>query len=321
MRWPMYAGQSRAESAVLARLAIDVWHGAIVAKRQRKLPTFNVRALLTAHRGLLLRTLAVLAWLGAIGGLATAWATYVPGLRQCASERNAARSRVFVRFLNPPKWVHGELEAQLVYTVQANVTPDPLDRTGLVAARESLAHTGWFEHVNQVRRVTSHLVTVDAEFANPYAVIRDREGDHLIDDHGRLLPLAFDAGEADGKFISIVGARFDRPAQAGQPWEGTDIAAAMRLLHTLYEQPWWQQVASIDVSSYMTDQSLTLVTDRGCLITWGRIPGEEMAAEVPSSRKLDYMQHHYARYGHIDRGFTTLDIRTDTVTTGDVLER
>ena len=292
-----------------------------MAKRRRKLPKVNVRSLLGEHRSVIVRALAVLAWLGAIGGLVTAWATYVPVLRQYASDHNAARSRVFVRFINPPKWVHGELEAQLVYTVQANVTPDPLDRRSLVAARESLMHTGWFENVSQVRRVTSGLVTVDAEFAHPYAVIRDRTGDHLIDDHGRLLPLAFGVGEADGKFIAIVGARFDKPAQAGQPWEGTDVAAAMRLLRTLYEQPWWQQVASIDVSSYMNDQSLTLVTDRGCLITWGRIPSEEMAAEVPASRKLDYLQHHYARYGHIDRGFTTLDIRTDTVTTGDVLER
>ena len=154
---------------------------------------------------------------------------------------------------------------------------------------------------------------LDWETVVPAAAFEEKPGDARW--------LAFGAGEAEGKFIAIVGARFDRPAQAGNAWEGADVAAAMRLLRTLYEQPWWQQVASLDVSSYLSDQSLTLVTDRGCLITWGRIPGEEMAAEVPCSRKLDYLQHHHSRYGHIDRGFTTLDIRTDTVTTGDVLRR
>ena len=173
--------------------------------------------------------------------------------------------------------------------------------------------TGWFENIGQVRRVRAGLVEIEARFADPFAVIRDDGGDHLVDSRGRLMPKTFSAGAAEG-FVVIVGARFERPGRPGQQWEGADVIAAMRLLRLVQDRPWREQVVEVDISRFMRESSVRLITDRGCTIVWGRAPGLETAGEVPAKRKLSYLDYHHEHYGHIDRGFVTeLDITGDVV--------
>ena len=264
------------------------------------------------------RVLTGAAMLLAAGGLSTAWILGVPRLEAYASRHQEA-GVPDVRFVDPPAWVKGELRSTLLSTASRCLRDDAMGREGLMAVREALLATGWFDEISQVRRIGTGMVAITASFARPFAVIRQDAGpgtpitDYLIDTRGRLLPRSF-AGGGAGQFTAIVGARFGRPARPGQAWEGTDVAGALRLLNLLQGRPWRNQVAEIDVADLGQESSIRLTTDRGCTIIWGRAPGEEHGREVSARRKLDYLDYHHNQYGHIDRGFPrTVDITGDVV--------
>ncbi len=259
------------------------------------------------------RALVAAAWVLGAGVLVAAWVLGVPRLEAYASSRPWP-GQVEVRFLDPPPWLGDDLKTSLVQTAEEHIDPDPQNRHGLVIAREMLQATGWFDEITQVRRVSSGLVEVDARFAQPFAVIRDSTGeaDHLVDPRGRLLPRAFSMGQAK-HFTAVVGAAFDRP-RPGEHWPGSDVTAALKVLHLIQERPWRGQVAEIDVGAYMREASIRLVTDRGCVVLWGRSPGDEYGGEVSADQKLSYLDYHDEHYGHIDRGFLReIDITGDVV--------
>ena len=252
-------------------------------------------------------------WVLAILGVLGLWTLGVPRLSTYASQHQYANN-VDIRFTNKPAWVKDDVEASLIATAQDQLTGDPLRRDGLVAAGDALLHTGWITRIHQVRRVTPEMVEIDAQFAEPFAVVRDAEGDHLVDDVGRLMPRTFPVGGA-AKLIPIIGVAFDRPASPGSLWNGADLTAALRLLRYVNEKPWRLQAAAIDITNYLDDQPMMLITDRGCRIIWGRGPNEKIAGEVSTEQKLQYLDYHHSEYGHIDRGFPRrLDISGPVVT-------
>ncbi len=253
------------------------------------------------------------AWVLAILAVLGLWMLGVPRLSTYASLNQYANT-VDVRFTDKPAWVKDDLQASLIATVQEQLTGDPLRRDDLVAASDALLRTGWITKVHQVRRVEPELVQIDAQFAEPFAVVRDAEGDHLVDDAGRLMPRTFPIGGA-AKLIPIVGVELDRPANPGSLWDGADLTAALRLLRYVNEKPWRAQTAVIDVSNYLDGQPMLLITDRGCEIVWGRGPNDPTAGEVTTDQKLQYLDYHHSEYGHIDRGFPRrLDISGPVVT-------
>ena len=252
-------------------------------------------------------------WVLAIGGVLGLWTLGVPRLATYASQTQYAQN-VEIRFVNTPAWVKDDLAASLLETARAQLTGDPLRRTDLLSAHDALLRTGWIRRIRQIRRVTPELVQIDAQFAEPFAVVRDAEGDHLVDDAGRLMPRTFPVGAA-AKLIPIIGVELDRPGQPGSLWDGADLTAALRLLRYVNDKPWRNQTAAIDVSGYLDDRPMTLLTDRGCEIVWGRGPGDQTASEVATDQKLQYLDYHHSEYGHIDRGFPRrLDISGPVVT-------
>ncbi len=259
------------------------------------------------------RLLRAAVWPAAAGAAVAAWAFGVPRLEAYASAHQGAGA-LEVRFLQVPPWAQGELESALVAVAAREVDRDPLRREGLVAARQALLATGWFEEIRQVRRTSPSLVEVDGRLAVPSAVVRDGAGgDHLIDTRGCLLPRSYAEGGA-GVFVAITGARLGRPGRFGEPWPGDDVAAAIQVLRLIQDRQWRKQIAEIDVSRFLGESSLALRTDRGCVIRWGRAPGAEGGAEVPAERKLEYLDYHYEQYGHVDRGFLReLDVTGDVV--------
>ena len=116
-----------------------------MAKRRRskrarlwKLPQLDIEWL-TARSAL-----AAAGWVLAAGGLVAAWVLGVPRLEAYASARQAA-GEIEVRFLDPPSWLDDDLETSLVLTAAELIDPDPRDRSTLMAARESLQASGWFD--------------------------------------------------------------------------------------------------------------------------------------------------------------------------------
>ena len=141
-----------------------------------------------------------------------------------------------------------------------------------MAARVALLATGWFDDVIQVRRVNAGVIEVTTTFVHPAAVIRDADGDHLVDAAGRLLPRSYPHGGAIHPLV-ITGVHYDRPQRPGAAWEGADLTAALRLLRLVDSRDWRAQIAEIDATRYLAEETLVIRTDRGARIIWGSAPG------------------------------------------------
>ncbi len=249
------------------------------------------------------QSLVGLAWVLAVAVVVGAWIIGVPRLQAFASHDRFA-GRIEIRFVNTPAWLTPEIHERLIRSASTCITGDPLHSPDLVECREVLINSGWFEAVNQVRRARPDLIEIDAEFARPYAVIRDDEGDHLVDVIGRLLPWAWPKGESSKRtrLTAIAGAHFPRPQMPGTQWEGTDVIAGIRLLNLIDRQVWKDQVIEIDVSGYVRGEPVKLRTDNGTTIVWGSAPGEEQALEVLADGKINRLNYLFATYRRIDAG-------------------
>ncbi len=142
----------------------------------------------------------------------------------------------------------------------------------------------------------------------------DASLDHLLDERGRLLPRTFPAG-ASG-LTAIVGSWSTLPALPAAPWVAQEAKAGLDLLHLVRPRPWRAQVREIHVARDAAGGAirLSIVTDRGSTIVWGRPPGGEGVGEVPAERKIQYLDYHHEQYGHVDRGLTQeLDVTGDVV--------
>jgi len=257
------------------------------------------------------QTCVGLAWVLAVGGIITAWAMGVPRLQAFASQR-ANVNQVTVKFVNPPPWFNGELQESLTMTAELQLqSGDPLRRDELLAVKDALLNTRWFDSILQVRRAKMDVVEIEAKFVRPYAVIRDRSGYHLVDDQGKLLPKFWKLTEQPARrdaqtnqkrpIIAITGPRFDRPS-LGETWEGSDVFAGLQLLQILDDQPWRDQIKEVDISGYLDDGPIRLRTDIGSVIVWGGAPGEEPALEILAEEKLRRLHFLYQNYQRVDCG-------------------
>lgn len=255
-------------------------------------------------------------WLLAAMGLVAGWILGVPRLEAVAGQRTNIGA-MEIAFTDPPAWVDGELRDYLARTVHSHVSGDPFQHHELLEIHRTLMATGIFRDVRQVRRTSASRIEIDAPFIEPYALVRNREGDFLIDRQGRLMhPSIQPAGnqrQKSHRFVMITGAFFDRPETLAHPWPGTDIEAALRLLGLLDERPWRGQVTEVDLSQFQRSESLLLITDRGGEIIWGSAPDDEGVREVAAEQKLAYLDRHYRDYKHIDRGCHRLNITGDVV--------
>jgi hypothetical protein len=236
--------------------------------------------------------------MGAVGLVVAAWIIGVPRLQAYASLARSPNG-VQVRFVEPPPWFRGDLASMLNRTAMQNVSADPLRRHDLVAIRQTLMDTGWFDDISQVRRVREDLVDVQARFVHPFAVIRDADGDHLVDPMGKLLPKRYAHGE-NPHMIAIQGAYFPRPQRPGLVWEGADVAAGLGLIRRFRTLPWLGQVKAIEVSGCLRGEAIRLRTDTGSTVVWGGPPGSEAPLELLADGKIQRLNFLFEQHGRID---------------------
>lgn len=227
----------------------------------------------------------------------------VPRLQAYAIEK-ARDAEVEVRFVNEPAWVNDGLRQLLHATALAQLDDHIHERSDLIDIRDALEDTGWFESVDQVQRAGRHRIVINAQFAHPHALIRERSEqlDYLIDVKGRVLPHAFAVDTAAVEYPVIVGVSQSRPSRTGDVWKGADVVAALALLREIMGEPWRSQIAEIDVSNYLRTQQIELVTDRDCRIIWGRAPGDVSMGEITTEEKLANLRHLYDNDGRLDVG-------------------
>lgn len=256
------------------------------------------------------RTTAVLraaAWFVAIGLVGWGIAAGVPELERRAAARDLDRTTTLeVVFLDEPTWFRTdpELVPHLAGTVQAAIGGErasTADRSGLIAARDALGLSGWFEQVRQVRWDGIGRVVVEADWVVPTVVVRARlDGspmDVLVDRHGRRLPYAFEPGKSLAVPLLLDPARGEAPA-VGESWGG-DVEAGIALHDLLRGHQWYDQVRSVDLGNFRGDNGLVIRTD-DCSIVWGLHPGTNSLAEPPARDKLRYLDALVSQYGRID---------------------
>lgn len=205
-------------------------------------------------------------------------------------------------------WLPPEARDELLAAAYAEIerSPDPFSPAGLRLIGETAAASGWFEHIRAVRREDNGIIRIDGVWRTPVGVVRLNNTDHLVAKGGEVLPLAFAPGKSG--FKAIVGAQFNPPMQGGRivpgaVWPGADIKAGLELLSLIAARPWEHQVASIDISEYLSSRQLSLKTTRGGRIMWGGGPSDSIPGQVSTQAKLLrldglYQQHHMIDAGH-----------------------
>ncbi len=274
-------------------------------------PSFSFGDVLRQHA---VRSLVGIAWLAVAGAILAGWTWGVPQLREYAAAKLEPRE-LEIRLIDAPTWLFGAPMAidRIKAAVAHQIGADPFDRDALSRAKGALEATGWFSIVESVSRISAGVIEVRGKYVEPFTTIRDREGSHLVTQSGNLLPLTYPRDARLEAMPPITNPRFARPAQVGDRWEGTDIAAGLRLVALLEGKPWARQIVEVDVSKYSGEEALWLVTDKGGRILWGRAPGDERGREVPAAQKISYLEFNYAEYDRVDRDMKELVLLPDYV--------
>ncbi len=250
------------------------------------------------------------AWCTGLVATAVGLAIWVPKLLERAAER-ALPAPIRVVLDGAPDWLPPDERMAMQRAVLRSVASSPFDRDGLAEARESVRRCGWMPEVTQVRRSDVDEVVVEGAWAIPFALVCDRQGEHLVDTRGRLLPRQYPAGKGP-RLMRITGASTPRPTAFGDAWQAPEVTAALRMASLMADRPWRRQVATVDMTAFGRDGTIRFTTDTGCAVVWGRGPGEETASEVPATQKLAVLQHAFDRTGRIDAGqSTSIDLRGD----------
>ncbi|MEM8782422.1 MAG: hypothetical protein AAGE65_06130 [Planctomycetota bacterium] len=268
------------------------------------------------------RTLAGLKVLGiaaAVVGAGVAWTAGQSALVGYAQEhRSRPVTPADVTLLDAPPWVAGgKIEQRLKDDAAQRVKADPFDAQGLMDAAAVLTLDPWVAEVNQVRR-TPDGVIVEAEYREPLAMVKARDGFHIVDTQGVRLagPAYWQALEPAGLPL-ITNVTVAPPGELGLPWEGAEIEAGVELVKLLKDEPFAPQILAYDVGQRdprTGKLALVLQTDGGGVV-WGRPPGDAWSvAEVSTQEKIDRLRRIAESYaGRIDMGMQTVLIYTERV--------
>ncbi len=235
-----------------------------------------------------------------LGGVAAGWGWGQRRLRDAVATRNSMP--VEVDLVGLPAWMPRPVSEELKTLVQTTLKPDPFDQESLRLTLEKLRTSPWIASVHHVIRRPGRQVRVLADYRQRAALIRSGPTYHLVDREGVRLPYVYEASEAPQVGLPLIhGVRTARPAPC-QPWDSPDLAAGLKLAALIAAQPWFKQVAAIDVSNYngRLDKrkghlkiSTALDGDEDPFnnpgIEWGRAPGDEKF-EAPAAWKLSRVE-------------------------------
>lgn len=212
-----------------------------------------------------------------------------------------------VDFTGPPTWLGPARLAELQQVVSLAIDPNPLDQRSLAKAVASLESNPWIESVQRIHRAYDGRIQVQAQFRQPVALVRARDGYHLVDAQARRLPGVYPHNQLSSLGLPVISSVDAAPPKRGATWPGQDVQAGLRLAMFIGLSEFAEQVRRIDVANYAGRANpaaahLVLHTDQG-VIHWGRAPGDEGVHEPPAERKLSMLRQVAARYrGRADAG-------------------
>lgn len=275
----------------------------------------------------------------AAAGIIEAWHyihLYAQGIIQKQDRRPLKR----ITLIDTPHWLAKSLLDQLaqeavVYTIYNPRHPDyamqlrdPLNgRILKILARhflrdQSFGENAWIKSITLIRRAwtpNSQIIQIAAVYRRPAALVDGPTGGYLVSPGGVRLPGLYKASQLPALqwLVQITGSKAS-PPPPGSHIHSPRIQVALQLIHLLAPQPYYRQIAAINMQNLggkisALSPQITLTTRFGSQVWWGRAPGQEGFYEVPAARKLRSLAKVYARFGRIDAGRAYVDIRGDQV--------
>lgn len=255
------------------------------------------------------RTLRMVKVLGVIVGLAVAagvWHYAQTALHDYARAHHARPiTAEDVVIEDPPAWMPRGLDLEVRRLVAAQVGEDPVDNTTLRAAAGALRDWAWIEPggVRQIKRLVDGRVSVDVRFRSPLAVIRMRDGYHLVSDEGVRLPALYTHEQVERMDVPVLVNVSAAPPRHGEAWPGEEVAAGLALVRFLAGEPFMEEVEAIDVSGRDARGRLRLALRTGDgAVLWGLPPGREQSIEPDARTKLHRLRRVVTARGSIDAG-------------------
>ncbi len=252
-----------------------------------------------------------LAALATLTGTVFGWQWSQRALERYVAERKAAPvTEQTVELRDAPPWMSAMLRSELQQLVARQMNADPLDGSDLAHAAAALNECAWVRQVHELRREPNGRVAVRAEYREPVAMVRGRDGYRLIDIQGVRLPGLYLEHQAPLLDLPLVVGVDAQPAREGDVWPGDDVQAALRLLTLLGDEPYADQIRAYDVSDRDSRGRLrlTLHTGDGGLVRWGLPPGREQAVEPDAATKKNWLASVYRQRGRIDAGGKVVDL-------------
>jgi hypothetical protein len=254
--------------------------------------------------------------------------------RRYVAERTAVPEAPEVVLLGRPAWMNDALAARIIDSVKPGTRGrSALDADLLKEVAHVLAAEPWVKQVRRVRRQfggddrPAGVLEIDVEFRIPTALVESDGAFWMVDAEGVKLPERFNADEVGRVSLTaekslqlrmITGVAQRAPA-AGDVWRGDDLRAGLDLAKLLYDKPFAQDIALIDVSNFSARQNpdaaqIVLHTRHNTEIRWGRpIHARDFYVEVEPVKKLEYLARIHERFGRVDANYPWIDVRFDRV--------
>ncbi|MEM1331266.1 MAG: hypothetical protein AAGG07_11965 [Planctomycetota bacterium] len=218
-------------------------------------------------------------------------------------------------------WLHHEFQRRIEQAAKAAAAnqPGPFNPRQLAAVGTAMIESGWFSEPPAVRRAPGGAIEVVGRWRVPVAVVRFRGSDYLVARDGGRLPEQY---PENGSGLPVVlGVREPPPVRvngenASVPdyataWRGETVAQAITLLTTLGPEPFFEQIAGVDVSDSRSAGGLTIITGGQGRVVWGSEPGVFRPGEVNTETKVERLRRLHARTGRIDAGRSVIEIHRD----------
>jgi hypothetical protein len=275
-------------------------------------------------------------------------------------ETQAEKIPVTARLMNMPKWLHEDVLKSIIGETAALAGRDaatydrfrnPLDQDILREIHDNyvgtdkdgvnhwaLGNNAWIKKITKIERVISpdrksQVIEIFAEYRQPAAWIESGGKYYLIDPEFVRLPGEFSLEDrkAASNLMLITGVdlpRGDKDAPAiplpSAAWNTDDLAAAMKLVPLLKDQPYARQILAIDMTNFEGRKDrlqswILLRTDRPAAdgtpscVMWGRTPGKSTFYEISDAAKLKVLSDLFLRFNRIDADRDYVDIRTEQV--------
>lgn len=214
-------------------------------------------------------------------------------------------------------WLAPQFQEELTAAAFAALgnEPDPLSREPLDFVADAMERSGWFVGRPVVERRPGGVLAVLGSWRIPAVVVRQGGSDHLLSWDAHPMPVQYALGQS--RLPVLVGVSAPRPMRDGKPdytsqWSGEEVTAGIELFKAIAPQPWFSQVAAVDVATFRENRRLVIITvgpsgtlEGGGRIVWGGRPSKPLPGELPTRRKIERLTELNRKFGRIDGGIDT----------------